>query len=141
MTKEKIEELYIRSLDEVLDDSETRQLTEGMTSFPELTRQLAEFKKLREAVARKQPATFGPYFAQKVIAKIQQGRVEIETQIAFFFKKYQMAALGVFIALLAVNVIFSDRVDVPSILGVEDTPQPVEDDLLSFDFYYTLTND
>ena len=141
MTKEKIEELYIRSLDEVLDESETWQLAEAMTSFPALARELDEYKRLREAVARKQPATFGPYFAQKVIAKIQQGRVEIETQIAFFFKKYQMAALGVFIALLAVNVIFSDRVDIPTILGVEDTAQPAEDDLLSFDFYDTLTND
>ena len=141
MTKEKIEELYIRSLDEVLDESETRQLSEAMTSFPELAKELAEYKRLRESVARKKPATFGPYFAQKVIAKIQQGRVEIETQIAFFFKKYQLAALGVFIALLAVNVIFSDRVDVPSILGVEDAAQPAEDDLLSFDFYDTLTND
>ena len=142
MTKEKVEELYIRALDDSLGEAETRQLVEAMRSFPDLAKELTEYKKVREDVARKLPATFGPYFAQKVIARIQLNRLEIEAQIAFFFKKYQLAALGVFIALLTINIIFSDRADIPSILGVEETqpPQPAEDDLLSFDFYENLTN-
>ena len=138
MTKEKVEELYIRALDDFLGEAETRQLVEAMRSFPDLAKELTEYKKVREDVARKLPATFGPYFAQKVIARIQLNRLEIEAQIAFFFKKYQLAALGVFIALLTINIIFSDRADIPSILGLEET-QPAEDDLLSFDFYENLT--
>ena len=86
------------------------------------------------------PSTFGPYFAQKVILRIQNLRVEIDQQIVFFFKKYQLAALGVVIALLAVNVIFADTLDLPSVLGVEETAAPADDDLLSFDFYENLTN-
>ena len=48
----------------------------------------------------------------------------------------------ILIALFAVNVIFADRLDVPSVLGVEETtPAPADDDeLLSFDFYENLTN-
>ena len=51
-----------------------------------------------------------------------------------------LPSMAILIALLAFNVIFADRLDLPSVLGVEDTAVPSDDDLLSFDFYENLTN-
>ena len=91
---------------------------------------------------RDKPATFGPYFAQKVINRIENMRVEIDKQIVFFFRKYQLAALGVFIALLAINVIFSDQLNIPSVLGIQEevTADETDDDIEAFDFSNNLTN-
>ena len=142
MSTREIEDLFIRSLDQSLNDNEKENLVNAMRTNPGLAKELMQYKMIRETVQRNSPATFGPYFAQKVITKIQNLRVEIDKQIMFFFKKYQLAAVGVLIALLAVNVIFADKLDVPSVLGVEDatTTTPADDDVLSFDFYKNLTN-
>lgn len=140
MNADEVEGLFIRSLDETLSDAEKHQLTEALQVNATIARELLEHKNIREILLRKGSATFGPYFAQKVINRLQNARIQIEQQIVFFFKKYQLAALGVLIALLALNVIFADQLDLPSVLGIEDTSQPADDDLLSFDFYENLTN-
>jgi len=139
MKPEEIESLFLRSLDENLSEA---QLAEMLKSIEEqgLAEDLSKYTRIRESFQRKAPATYGPYFAQKVIHRIQNLRVEIDQQIVFFFKKYQLAALGVLIALLAVNVIFADSLDLPSLLGIEQTTAPSDDDLLTFDFYENITN-
>lgn len=140
MNADEIEDLFIRSLDETLSEVEKNQLTEALQSNASMARSLLDHKSIREILLRKSPATFGYYFAQKVVTKIQNLRVEIDKEIMFFFKKYQLAALGVLIALLAVNVIFADQLDLPSVLGIEDTSLSADDELMSFDFYENLTN-
>ena len=142
MNANEIEDLFIRSFDQPLNDMEKDELVKAMHANPGLAKDITAYKSIRESVLRKKPATFGPYFAHKVITRIQNLRIEIDKQIMFFFRKYQLAALGVLIALLAVNVIFADKLDLPSVLGIENTTQtvPAEDDLLSFDFYEKLTN-
>lgn len=140
MNADEIEDLFMRSLDETLSEAEKNRLTEALQDNATIARDLLDHKNIRETLLRQSPASFGPYFAQKVIYRLQNARIQIDQQIVFFFKKYQLAALGVLIALLAVNVIFADQLDVPSVLGIEDTTAPAEDDLLSFDFYSDLTN-
>ena len=137
MSPNEIEDLLIRSFDQSLSEKEKDQLVVAIRANAGLAREMSTHKTIRETLLRKNPATFGPYFAKKVIIKIQSLRIEIDKQIMFFFRKYQLAALGVLIALLAVNVMFADQLDLPSILGVEDstTTSPVEEDSLSFDFY------
>ena len=140
MNADEIENLYLRSLDEPLKDSESQQLNEAIAANASIFDELFRYKQMRESVLRTGNSTFGPYFAQKVIHRIQNLRVDIDQQIVFFFRKYQLAALGVLIALLAVNVIFADSLDLPSLLGIEQSTAPSDDDLLTFDFYENITN-
>lgn len=141
MNTNEIEDLFLRSLDQTLSDTEKGQLVNALKTNTGLAKDISQYKSIRESILRSKPATFGPYFAQKVITKIQNLRVEIDKQIIFFFRKYQLAALGVFIALLAVNVIFSDQVDIPSVLGIKEEAAAIDDEIIeAFDFQSNLTN-
>ena len=141
MNTNEIEDLFLRSLDQTLSDAEKEQLVNALRTNQGLAKDVSQYKSIRESILRSKPATFGPYFAQKVITKIQNLRVEIDKQIVFFFRKYQLAALGVFIALLAINVIFSDQVDVPSVLGIKEEAATIDDEIIdAFDFQSNLTN-
>ena len=141
MNTNEIEDLFLRSLDQTLSDAEKEQLVNAFRTNPGLAKEVSQYKHIRQTILRNKPATFGPYFAQKVITKIQNLRIEIDKQIIFFFKKYQLAALGVFIALLAVNVIFSDQFDVPSVLGIKEEAAAIDDEVIeAFDFQNNLTN-
>ncbi len=140
MKIEEIEDLWLRSLDGTLTADEQRQLDAALNAHPELATDIAQYTKIRERLRRSEDATFGPYFAQKVITKLQTAKVGIDRQIMIFFKKYQLVAVGLVLFLLTLNLLSADKIDVASILGIEEaaTPEstPVEEeDLLSFDLY------
>lgn len=153
MNAKEIEDLFLRSFDQPLSESEKEEMLTAMHTNTGLAKDLSGYKNLRETLLRKSPTTFGPYFAQKVITRIQGLRIEIDRQIVFFFKKFQLAAAGVLVALLAVNVIFSDQLDVNSVFGIQDpvatVDQPVtngldtlanDEEVVSFDFFDNLTD-
>lgn len=140
MTTQEIEDLYIRSFDEPMNKDEKEQLLKMLKANTGLATDLTHYKTNREMLLRKEAATFGPYFAKKVIAKIQNVGIQIDRQILAFFKKYQLAAVGVVIALLALNAVFADQLNLQSLFGLEDTSNTA-DEIISFDFYETLNND
>ena len=140
MKKEQAEDLLIRSLDQSLTSAEDELLKNSLATDPSLKEQLLEFVVLRETLSRKQSASFGPYFAQKVVYKIQQAGQEVDRQIVSFFKRYQLVAAGVVIALLALNVMYAETLSIPSILGVEETTTTT-DDIITFDYSELLTDD
>lgn len=141
-----LEELYLRSLDQKLNAAEQSALEAAMRTYPDFAADAAKYKSIREAVRRTEAATFGPYFAQKVIDKLQTVKIGIDRQIMIFFKRYQLAAFGLMILLVTVNVLSAEKLDLASVLGYEEAaapetaPTPDEDDLLSFDLYENLTN-
>jgi hypothetical protein len=135
-----IEDLYLQSLDRSLTEVEKASLQSALETNPELAKDVERYNKIRSMLLRSQPATFGPYFSQRVIARIQGMRVEIDKQIMFFFKKYQLAAVGVLIALLSINIIFADKIDLPSVLGIEDATATADEDVVLFDLYSYLNN-
>ena len=139
MKPQEIEDAYLRSLDETLDAKAKDGLMAALRENPKLATELAKYKQWRDGAVRIMPATFGPYFAQKVINRIQNFGIEIDKQIMFFFKKYQLAAVGVIMALLALNIVLADRVNVDSILGIEQTA-PADEEIASFDFSDVLNN-
>lgn len=143
MTPKEIEDLYLRSLDEKLDAVQLERLAEALRQNPALEKEMNVYKRMREVSVRKSPATFGPYFSRKVMYRIEDFGIEIDRQIMFFFRKYQLAALGIVMALLAINVIFADRFNVDGILGIEQ-PAPAqdngEDELGTFDYAELLTD-
>jgi hypothetical protein len=141
-----LEELYLRSLDHPLTSAEQLELEAALRTFPEFASDVAKYKNIRDSVRRSDEATFGPYFAQKVIEKLQTVKLGIDRQIMIFFKRYQLAALGFVMLLLMINLWSAEKLDLPSVMGYEETtvpetaPSSDEDDLLSFDLYENLNN-
>jgi len=90
---------------------------------------------IREKLKREEPDSFRPFFAERIVNKIRNLKQEIDYQIFFFFRKYQVAVIGVLVALLALNIMFSDQLTFKSILGFEDQNQ---DSIVTIDLYQNL---
>src|SRR6185295_20338263 len=99
MTTQEIEKLYIRSFDEELNEKETEIIAGALKSDTTLAAALKQYDVIREISLRKKPASFGPYFARKVVAGIQNVGIQIDHQIFAYFQKYQLVALGIVMAL------------------------------------------
>ena len=129
------EELFLRSLDTVISEAERIQLAalEQNLEFKKKSQQLVQ---VRALLARNEADSFGPFFAERIAYRISQLKQEIDYQIFFFFKRYQLLAAGIVIALLALNILLSDQLSIKSILGFED--QAI-DDVISIDLYSNLT--
>ncbi len=140
MTPQEIEDLYIRSFDEPMNEEEKELLLKALKTNAGVATDLSHYKKIREVLLRSNPATFGPYFSKKIITKIQNVGIQIDRQILAFFKKYQLAAVGIVIALLALNAVFADQLNLQSLFGLEDTTTQTEE-IVPFDFNEILNND
>ncbi len=141
-----LEELYLRSLDQTLNAAEQLELDAALSAHPDFDADAAGYRSLRESLRQEADPTFGPYFAQKVIEKLQSVKIGIDRQIMIFFRRYQLAAFGLFVLLVTVNVLSAEKLDFASVLGYEETvssdsqPSTDEDELLSFDLYENLDN-
>lgn len=100
--------------------------------------------RIREGARRKSPATFGPWFAQKVIRRIQAAAQSTDELILQFFRRYQLAAIGLVVALLAFNALAADKLSMRAILGIEDTATTESTDAETtegtFDYFSDLNN-
>ena len=140
MTPQEIEDLYIRSFDQPMNAEEKEFLLKALKANTGVATDLSHYKKMREVLLRNSPATFGPYFSRKIVTKIQNVGIQIDRQIIAFFKKYQLAMVGVVIALLALNAVFADQLNLQTLFGLEDTTTQTEE-IVSFDFNEILNND
>ncbi|HPH45725.1 MAG TPA: hypothetical protein PLJ60_08410 [Chryseolinea sp.] len=139
MKPQELEDLYIRSLDIPMTNVEKENFMNELHAHPEFAKQLAMHKKVRDLAEAKTPASFGPYFASKLMHKIENTGVVIDRQIFSFFKRFQLAALGMIVALIILNVALTDQVSLPSILGLDRTATPTtEEAVASFDFFESL---
>ncbi len=139
MNLQELEDLYIRSLDVPLRTEEKELMERELQRDPGLAKVLEQHSTIRMLIRAKETATFGPYFAAKVIHKIQNTGHVIDQQIFSFFKKFQLAAVGVIMALIVLNIIFAEQPSIPSILGLETTVT-TEEEIFSFDFLETLND-
>ena len=140
MNKQETEDLYILSLDQKLAPADEERLLTALREHPDWARSLLQQKTAREFLRASSPATFGPYFTAKLIHKIQNTGVVIDRQLFGMFKKFQLAAVGVVVALLILNVALAEQGSWKSVLGIEeDTSTPLEQQV-PFDFYETLNN-
>ena len=140
MTPQEIEDLYIRSFDEPMNAEEKELLLKALKANAGVATDLSHYKKIREVLLRNAQTTFGPYFSRKIVTKIQNVGIQIDRQILAFFKKYQLAAVGIVIALLALNAVFADQLNLQSLFGLED-PTTQTEEIVSFDFNEILNND
>src|SRR5690348_9220575 len=109
MKPEELEAIFIRSLDAPLSTKELDEFLAALKQHPLLAKELEEHNSIREILKAKEPATFGPYFASKLMTKIQNTGVVIDRQLFSFFKKFQLAAMGVVVALLVLDVVFANE--------------------------------
>jgi len=130
------EDLFLQSLDGKISDEQRLKLGEAMKDDPSLRKNADQFVTLRAELLRKEEDSFGPFFAERIINQIKSLKKEIDYQIFFFFKKYQLAAVGVVVALVVLNIVLSDNLSVKSVLGFEDEQV---DNIVSIDLYKNLT--
>jgi len=140
MAKKSIEDILIESLDQSLSEQERLQLDQTLAQDRDLRKQLDQYSKMRDVMRRKRETSFGPFFGHRVVNRIQNLSTQIDHQIVFFFKKYQLAVLGVVVALIALNAIFAEDLTVQSLFGIQQNKSSItnEVDSLSFDFYKDL---
>jgi hypothetical protein len=142
MTPQEIEDRFIRSLDVPMTATEKEFFMNELRDKTTLVKTLTDHKKIREVLQSHPPSSFGFFFASKLVARIENTGVVIERQIFSFFKKYQLVAAGVVVALLILNTVFSDQLTVDSIFGLENTTTtPLDEEIVSFDFYKALNNE
>ncbi len=129
------EELLLKSFDVALSAREQERLSLLMQNEPTLRRQSDQYLKIRDMMLRIEPDTFGPFFAERIMNQLKQRVNEIDYLIFFFFKKYQVLALGVLVALLITNLLLTDQLTLKSLFGVD---QQTTEDILSIDLYKNL---
>lgn len=130
------EDLFLKSLDTNISEEQKTKLAEAINHDRGLKMRTDQFLMVRTKVARKEQDSFGPFFAERIINRIKSLKKEIDYQIFFFFRKYQLAAIGIVVALVALNIVFSDQLTVKSVLGFEDEHV---DDMVTIDIYQNLT--
>jgi hypothetical protein len=129
------EKLLLRSLDISLSDKESETLKKVLLEDSRLPLQTLDYLRVRELLARKNSETFGPFFGERVINQLKKRTKEIDYLIFYFFKKYQVVALGVLVALLTANILLADQLSLESVFGYEEETL---EDIISIDVYQNL---
>jgi hypothetical protein len=137
MKQHEAEDLYIRSLDATLGADEAAVLAEAFRANPGLGDEVSVYLKIREKLAAKEQATFGPFFAARVVHVITQSRAVFDHYLFSLFRKFQLAAAGILIGLLALNVVFAEQPDIISVLGFDNTSGS-EGAYITFDFFESI---
>jgi hypothetical protein len=101
-----------------------------------MTTEESHDRQIQELLLKRRGQSFGPFFGERVIHQIKTLHQEVEYQVFSFFKKYQLAAIGLVAVLLALNIIFSDSLSVKSILGFEENTSA---EIVQIDLYQDLT--
>lgn len=140
MMKEDNQDLFLRSLDSHLRESENTILQNAYLTDTHLSKNSKEFIQIRELLAHQKGQSFGPFFAERVINQIRVLQEEIEYQVFSFFKKYQLVAVGLVVALFISNMMLADTLTIKSIIGLEEnTLTDSVADNVQIDLYQNLT--
>jgi anti-sigma factor RsiW len=124
-------DLMIRSLDGELTTADRLELNEALAGSAELRDELARLVAVRRVVADSRRASFGPFFAERVMRRIRtEGRAAGEESLlgALFsaFRPVALAAAAVAVGLMIYN---SAKADKWSIAGARGVPQVTLEEL------------
>lgn len=114
MDKKELELLY-RSFDDVLTPEEQKQLEKVLASSKDLREEKKRVVSMRNAVSGSGVQSFKPFFAERVMRRIQQLKPTEKSPDLFFeslmavFRPIAVGAAVVVIILLSYNMIKSDR--------------------------------
>lgn len=130
------EELYLQSLDATVTPAEQARIRLALEQDVTFARTAVHYQRIRQHLLRPETATFGPFFPETVLKRIKNLKDAIDYQIVLFFKRYQLAAWGILVALLILNLALADQLSFTSVMGMEET---TTEDVLTFDFLNDIT--
>lgn len=129
------EEMLLRSWDAAVTAKERNTLAACLQEDHVLRKQSDQYLSLRKMLQRQEQDSFGPFFAERVMNVIKQKSENIEGLVFFFFKKYQLAVLGVVVALVLTNLFLTDKLTLASLFGLDKENEGV----FTIDLYKDLT--
>ena len=106
----KILELLYRSFDDDLEEKEQKQLAEALKNSEELRKEKEQILAQRRAVSLSAEKSFKPFFAERVMKRIQSmGEKENTLEILYeslkvMFRRFAIAGAVVLIALIIYNL-------------------------------------
>ena len=113
--KEKDLELLYRSFDAPLTPEEQKRLKNALVGSKALRQEKKRIESIRKSVAHSAAHSFKPFFADRVMQRIEKSRQEQTESDPFFesliavFRPVAMGAAVLMIVLLTFNMIKSDR--------------------------------
>ena len=130
-----LEPLLLKSFDSAVTPAEQQLLTSTIQSDFVFRRNCDQFQRIRNALLRKEPDSFGPFFAERIMNMLRQRTKDLDYQILFFFKKYQVLVIGIIVALIIANLVLSDELSLRAFFGLEADK---EEGVFSIDVYDNL---
>ena len=111
----KILKLLYRSFDDDLSEKEQKQLEEALKNSEELRREKKQIEAQRQAISDSAAQSFKPFFAERVMSRIQAIIGEEENTLEAFyetlksvFRRLAFAAAVIMIALITINLIIGE---------------------------------
>jgi anti-sigma factor RsiW len=104
---DKHRELLYRSLDTPLSKAEQKELKRALADSTELQAELAALLRMRESLAESAPKAFGPFFPERVMARIRAEAASPEAvwqSVRSLFRWVAAAAVPVAAALVIWNI-------------------------------------
>ena len=123
----KILKLLYRSLDDDLKDKDQKKLDEALEKSEDLRKEKERVLAQRQAVADSAGQSFGPFFAERVMNRIEglgQKKNGLEAFYESFmtaFRKVAIVSAAVLVLLISYNVVKSDIVPEDELFFMADT--------------------
>jgi hypothetical protein len=129
---EKILKLLYRSLDASLTDAEQAELQQALTQSDELRAEKKRIVALRKQLQRGAVRTFRPFFAERIVSRLERAKRQNLRQYDFFdsmvyvFRRVLVAAAVIVILLVSYNIIENNGLSMNKLLGFQEvTPEDV----------------
>lgn len=122
----KIKEILYRSFDSPLGAEEARMLDDALKESEELRREKEAIEDMRQALAAKESEGFGPFFAEKVMNRIDGLEAGEEPSARFleslmaYFRPIAIITTTAVLILLAINLKTGGNWSIQSALGLEE---------------------
>ena len=128
-------QLLQKSFDSALSNEERLLLEEGLNLFPELMAEKNRLVRLRNVLIN-QDNRFGPYFASKVMNKINNLKPEAEFAqgIIFAFKRVAIPMFAAAVVLLAISVFTGGSSALDSFMGLDSLQPQYLSEFLLFNY-------
>ena len=122
----KIKEILYRSFDSPLNPEEARLLDDALKDSEELRQEKEAIEDMRQALASREPEHFKPFFAEKVMSRIDALERHEEPSATFlaslmgYFRPIAIIATTTVLILLAINLKTGGEWSIQSALGLEE---------------------
>jgi len=131
----KLLQLLQKSFDSMLSANELLLLEEGLKNSVELRNEKARLERLRNILANQQ-TSFAPYFASKVMNKINHLKTEAEFSqgIIFAFKRVAIPMLAAAVVLILFSIFSGGSVAFDNFMGIDSLQPQYLSEFLLFNY-------